>query len=375
MLKVKYYILIALFLLTLFTSLWLENIYFAFAFSLACLLVLPLKQLRDKNYMLLFVFAIVYGIFEYINGYVQSGFVLLTHMVSPVAFYSFGRWILVWFRNRNSRILFLTTSILIFLVQLFILTLQDVMLVGIVNTSRRMLIDIGKEDTTLSATLYGLMSSAGIGTISSIFLKDIKYVNKILLVAISLLSLLIAIHLVNRTGVVVLCVGVLYSFVYTTKMSISRIFPALLIIYIVSFLIFETGIISDDLIQAYISRENENGVEASNMGGRLELWLTAMSNFVINPLGWHSKDYFAHNLWLDIARVGGWIPFIMFTVVTISVLKKMKRVMIYRTESFTVLLFTIIVCMLVNASVEPVMEASNIFFFLLICLFGMVMSI
>lgn len=373
--KIKYYLLISLFILTLFTSLWLTNIYFTFVFSLGCWIILPIKRLWDNNSNLLLAFALVYSLCEYINGYVESGFVLLAHVVSPVAFYCFGRWIVVWYKNINSRILFLSTLILAFLLQLFVLTFQDIMLVGLVNNSRRMLLDAGKEDSTLSATLYGLMSSVGIGAISSIFTKNIKFLYRLFLFVLSLLSLLIAIHLVNRTGVVVLAIGILFSFVYSTKMSISRIFPALLAISMLALIVYETGIIGDDLIDAYISRENESGVESSNMGGRLELWVTAISNLVIYPFGWHSKDYFAHNLWLDIARVGGWIPFIMFTKVTISVFKKMKKVMTYRLEAFTVVLFTIMVCMLVNSSVEPVMEASNIYFFLLICFFGMIISL
>ena len=376
--KVKYHLVIVLFFLSLFTSLWLKNIYFIFGFASVSWLVLTKKKIWDNISSALFIFGIFYGLCEFYNGYVESGFVLLSHVVAPVAYYNFGKWIVQKIIESNKRLWFLTITLIVFLIQLFLLTFQDIAISGIVNESRRMLIDIGKEDNTLSATLYGLMSSVGIGAISSAFLKDLKFHIKLVLTCISLLSILVVIHLVNRTGIVILAFAIFFSFICSTKMSLSRVMPALFVFIILSIIIYNSGIIGDEMLEAYASRENERGVESSTMGGRLDLWQIAISNLLISPAGWKSVDYFSHNLWLDIARVGGWIPFIIFTVVTISVLRGIRHIIKYdnyKVEPFCVVLSTTVICVLINSSVEPVIEASNMLFFLTISFFGMVKSV
>lgn len=53
-----------------------------------------------------------------------------------------------------------------YLLPLFLLTAQDMALTGLINDSRKMLLDVG-EDGSLIATLYGMMASYGYGDFST----------------------------------------------------------------------------------------------------------------------------------------------------------------------------------------------------------------
>lgn len=88
-----------------------------------------------------------------------SGFIYLSMIIAPVAYYRFGSWAICWLEDDKKKLQFLFISILLYLIPVLLLTIQDILIVGFVNESRYLLSDIGKEESTLSATIYGLMSS------------------------------------------------------------------------------------------------------------------------------------------------------------------------------------------------------------------------
>ena len=91
----------------------------------------------------------------------------------------------------------------------------------------------------------------------------------------------------------------------------------------------------------------------------------------MSPLGWKLESY-AHNLWLDIARVGGWLAFFPFVKATIAYMMKVKTTLRNGGENGTLmLLLSVNVAMLLNASVEPVIDGSFMFFSLLMLVWGM----
>ena len=234
--------------------------------------------------------------------------------------------------------------------------------------------DIGKEDTTLAATLYGLMSSTGIGFVSIFFAPKMKLWEKLCYSSICIMAVLIAIHLVNRTGLVLLALCVLFAFAYSSRLKFSRLVITALLMLIVFVVIIKSGLIPQDVLDAYIEREDSATTNAAEYGGRTVLWNDALSKIFTHPFGWERLDY-AHNLWLDLAAIGGWFSLFFFLKVTFSSIKGFFMVMWQKVTPFKTVLLAVYLSMMFNSMVEPVIEGSPLFFVLLIMMWGMVFSL
>lgn len=361
-----------LFFVTLLTSFHPFNKYIIFSFSIACWVLIPTKGFWDNVVKTFFLFSAIYVISEVLNNYNIGGAEILSHLIAPTAFYRYGRWVMHRYKEENKRLSFLVISIILYLLPLFILNIIDISLVGIVNPTRSMLSEVNDSDT-LSATLYGLSASVGIGCVSGFFVKGISKRLRIVLIAISILSVLVIVHLVNRTGLVILAMCVIASIILTSrKKSIwSLLFVASLVL-VIAFLILKN--INNDIIEAYAYRERDASFDVSEIGGRTVLWSDAIGKIFTHPFGWEIECY-AHNLWLDIARVGGILPFIMSIIITVMVFKKVRIVLKRDNTAFSIIALSVFFAMILNSFVEPVIDASILFFSLLFFMIGIINSI
>jgi uncharacterized membrane protein (UPF0136 family) len=258
-----------------------------------------------------------------------------------------------------------------YLLPLFLLTAQDMVLTGLINDSRQMLLDLG-EDDSMAATLYGLMASAGIGCIGTAFARQQNKWMRMGLLLVAVLALISVIHLVNRTGLAICAVCVFVGFAVSTKMNVRKMLPILLTFVVVGIFLSEVGILGSDVSEAYAAREDDMDNDATKAGGRTELWLNAIGSLFVSPLGW-KQESFAHNMWLDIARVGGWLALFPFVKATICYMLKLKSVLKNASKDNSLLILVCInVAMLLNASVEPVIDGSLLFFSILMMFWGMV---
>ena len=372
--KFKYIVLLFFFFATMLTSLWPNNIYLLFVFSLLSWGVLPRNRWWDDISISLLFFSIFYCLMQYMNIGIGSRFMFFSMLLAPVAFYRFGRWIMICKNDEKTRLLFLFFTFLCFLFPLFLLTIEDMMLVGFVNESRFMLNSIGKEDTTLSATLYGLMSSTGIGFISVLFAQSLKNKPKIIFLTLSIMSILVVLHLVNRTGLVLLAVCILFSIIYTSRMRFAKIFHAVLILLVMIGVVINSGVISQDVLDAYMQRETSSAASAIELGGRSDLWDNAVFNLFIHPFGWDRVRY-AHNLWLDLAALGGWLALLPFLIASFKIVKDVIKITKSQVTPFRLVLLSTFVSMFFNSMVEPVIEGSLLFFFLFMMVWGMLKSV
>lgn len=364
------FLLLALFPV-LITSLWGNNIYILFLFSVLCWFILPYKKWWDGISIPLLFFSLFYAGVTICKGEILSNYLLATCMLAPTASYRLGCFLMKHIQDEMQRQKTLLFIVGMYLLPLFLLTSQDIALTGLINDSRKMLLDLG-EDDPLSATLYGMMASAGIGCIGTVFAKQQNKWLKLGLILVAALSLLTVIHLVNRTGLVICAACLFAGFALSTRMNLSKMLPILLIFIVVGVFLSESEILGSDVSEAYADRDDRNDdANSANAGGRTELWLDAIGNLFVSPLGW-KLDIYAHNLWLDIARVGGWLAFFPFVKATIAYLLKFRPLFKKGCKDSTLLILVCInVAMLLNASVEPVIDASPLFFSLLMLIWGM----
>jgi hypothetical protein len=96
-----------------------------------------------------------------------------------------------------------------------------------------------------------------------------------------------------------------------------------------------------------------------------------MENIFSKPFGWELEEFgFSHNLWLDVARFGGIIPFSLLLILTYRSVRIFIRTI--KANNQSLLLNTVLICYLLALflifMVEPIMEGL-FFLFSIYCLF------
>ena len=367
--RFKYLFLIVAFFLMLTTSFTRNSLYAVVAFSILAYVIVPFQLDWNKDVVLLLLFSIFYSLIKILNNDVGSLFNLIAYIISPVIFFRLGYMFMNLFWTDKARELFFLFIIVFFLSPIIYQTIEDIRIVGIVNPTRHLLNEIA-DSGMMSATLYGLMASVGIGGISALFVKCSKITIKLGYIIVSLLSVLIAVHLVNRSGLVILLVCMIVAYMLSVnRINLHRIPIALAAILFMIIITLNSGLISDDIISAYQYRA-ENSADSKSAGGRTELWYYSLSHLLTSPFGWES-DFYSHNMLLDIARVSGLFAFIPFLSLTILYINRIIRLIKRKRRSAYIIIFVSMnLSMFLAAMVEPVIDASILFFSLLMMIWG-----
>ena len=369
----KYKALIAIFFLVLLTSLWANNIYILVLFSFLTYLIMPLNKWWDNTSILLFCFSVLYSLILLLTNQVLSYFILCAYAIAPVAFYRFGRFLMTIYPDEESRQKILLYILLSFLVSLFILTFKDILAVGLVNLNRAMTGDIASDDA-LSATYYGLLSAVGIPCIASIFAREQKLSIRLGFIFISLLSLLVVIHLVNRTGLVIAGGVIIISFLYISQKNPNKKLRYIFLVLILGLVILKSGVLNEEIFAAYQAREANSSFDTEEFGGRLQLWTNAVQNLLVYPFGWHQESY-AHNFLLDTARACGLLPFILLLISTFSWIKSVIKLCTRNYTPFILLVISINFSMFLSVMVEPVLDCSILYFAIFVMIWGITQSL
>lgn len=366
--NLKRIILLILFFAVLCTSLYQQNIYALVLFSFSTYLLLPFKKWWDRSSIALFVFSFFYVIMVVLGGRVISGFLTISYLVTPVAFYRFGQYLIVQYQHEKDRFRLLLLICWAYLINVFILTFVDISIVGIVNEERTLL-GTSFDDDSLAATIYGLMASVGIGCVGACFAKVTKPI-KLFFILLVGFSMLTVIHLVNRGGIVLLIFCLLASvFLYYRKRRVQFLLMTLLLV-LIGFYVVNSGLLGEDILNAYEQRSDVKGYGTMTAGGRTELWSMSVKNMFLSPWGW-TQDSYAHNLWLDLAKIGGWMSLVPFLFATFFTIKNIMRIIKRSRNSFSITIAILNCELFLAASIEPVIEASMLFFALLMLIWGM----
>ena len=111
---------------------------------------------------------------------------------------------------------------------------------------------------------------------------------------------------------------------------------------------------------------------ASTAGGRTERWTKSLDNLIDKPLGWEISDFgYSHNLWLDVARSGTVIAFIILVLFSLRSLLNTKNSISNKHISFLPYKKIVMVLSLafyLQFFVEPILEGS-LQLFIFFCFF------
>ena len=243
-----------MFCIVLFASIWTNiSIYTILIFSICIVLFVPVLRYIDKIAIFIFLFSISYTLIMLVHD-VASWANLISYFICPTLFYCYGQYVVDKANgDAKSLVSFWCISILLFSSVLYISALQDILENGFINVMRKFTI-WGAENSSLSATLYGLIASLGLVGLPFFFVDtNSKSITRHIFLALSVLSLITVVHLVNRTGLIVLFVCFVVTTLYYSKGKLSHFLILFFVIGLVVFILSQQQILSKDIIDAYLA--------------------------------------------------------------------------------------------------------------------------
>ena len=367
-----------LFLITiLFVPMRTLDGYLVLLTSVCIFFMVPIRRFYDNQSIILILFSFLYVLISGFNGVLPGNTYVIGILICPFLFYLFGKYLLFAKLSESQLIRFLLITSVLFFAYTLYYTIIDIRFAGIINIHRHFYFqDIGDG---VSATLNGIISSLGLGGVGFLFFMKHK-IDKTLcisLILVALCALLINVHLVNRTAIFALILIILIGTFYRNKRNILKTILFILFVVVLFFIFNEFNIVDSDILSAYENRNDGEG-DISGGGGRFERWSIALSNIFIHPWGFveltQRTGYYAHNLWLDTARVAGVIPLGLLLSFTIKVIRSSILIIKHSSTALGYYLLSLYYCSFVYCMCEPVVDAIPLFFYLFCLISGILNS-
>lgn len=348
------------------------HIYLKVLFGVIVILSLGIHKYSDSISRWIFAFVVIYSISIVFNGVVYSVFELLGYIFCPLSYYFIGKAIYRRKTTNSEIITFLLLLVAISCVYLYYISIIDIQKVGLINPMR--MIGTDGKNTSAVATLLGVIASLGFAGFSYPIVcdKPWKSFRANLFLLLLIFSLLTVIHLINRTGIVVVAVVGILTTLYSINGRYKKIVPLLLLFVSIYLILSYTGILGNEVLDAYENR-NLDEDNAYSANGRFNRWVEALTYMLEYPMGWSNQPFslYCHNLWFDVARMGGILPFIILTILTLKVLSKTIQIISIRNNKEVGTILGFIVCTFLSASVEPIMEGASTYFCTMCLIWGL----
>jgi O-antigen ligase len=367
-------------LLLLLIIMLINPFYYGYRVAILFVLVLFFQlertvKLLDKNVLYLFVFGALYHFIaasrtDAVNTSILS---FLPDVFLPAVIYLIGKGVSTKYQMAEIRIFFLFFILLFFSIIPIISMLEQIINDGFVGV--RALYLIWDKTAMISATGLGAYFSINMAAIALLNAPKSTQLQKrisFFVIILFVLSIICVLRLGNRTQLVIAGAAIVLSYILNfRKMSnLSRIFQFIIFGVVIGYVLYLFASQSE-FIHFYEDRMDNAEFGVAGAGGRSERWQLALESIVTDPWGWElSRFGYAHNLWLDVARVSGifaLLPLVLFSVASFKLfLKSLKKV---RHEKYlTTFIFVFFVSIGLEFFVEPIMEGMYLLFFVF-CLF------
>lgn len=255
--------------------------------------------------------------------------------------------------------------------------------INIGNTNRNT-IDFWTR-SSLSATLQGCFLTMILSmSFYNIFCVKSK-AKKIFLIICTILSLSYITMIATRTTIIIfIVVTIIEIYIYMilnkkTKNRMKLIWMIILIIIIALFLYNRYNFEIKTLIEETnlgIRLNLNNGTQKSDEK-RLESQILGFISIINNPFGTKSKIgnlTYAHNMWLDLGKDVGIIPFAFLVIYTINSFASLVYIIKSNKISinYKILLSSIYLGVNLNFAVEPILQGMPFYFFMFVLITGLI---
>lgn len=316
-------------LLILFFDLNEKGFYVCFilTFYFITIKIFSLINSIDKLGILLILFSISYSVIYSFNPEAFTALIYV-YAISPITFYAIGKYFSTKYRSYDVYfflLLFLSIGYSLIPAISIIYRIIENGFVG-----EREIILLTRNNTEGGTVLgsYFTMNMAAIGTIFVQSSRKIENRIKFITLIAFIISVLCVFRVASRTQLFISLISLLVTLSYLiVKQSFSKSIRLLLTIGItLGVLIF--SISSDSVLLNMLNQRDNSEEQLTEANGRTELWGESLKNLTSKPFGWEMKSdvsKYSHNLWLDVDRVAGIIPFIFILFFTISCIYLLTR--------------------------------------------------
>lgn len=255
-----------------------------------------------------------------------------------------------------------------------------------IGTQDRNTIDIWtnvKRSATLQATMLTMVMGS---SFYSLFIVK-KKLHKFIMLSCIILSLLYNLILGTRTLIIVSIVSFIFScmifIVFYIKKGavILKNAKILLSTIVIILLIYNSNFmgIKEEIKDTKLLRRINKPYSTQEADiNRMKTIFVSFNNIFNYPIGGNTKKVgnlkYAHNMWLDVAKQSGIIPFTLLLL--FSIINLWKCIKILRSREFSVetkvFLVGIYSAVLLNMSVEPIIQGEPLFFIMFCNIAGMV---
>lgn len=298
------------------------NLSFVFGYLLVLTVVVKknfIQQNLDLNFVLIALFSIVFALFYAVDpaGGIQFVFIYAT---APPFFYLLGKYLI---QNVDSQQAIYNILVIIgfILSTSYLISVLINFFEGGFSQLDRNLPYFWTGDQ-ISATIMGAYFSFNM-CIPALLISDqgrSNWFHKIVATIIFILTLICVLRIGSRTQLGIMLITTLISFFYMVpRQSLKQNFFLFVSIAIVLTVVFQNVSfdLSEDWLSTFASRMDNGAADIASGGGRTDRWIKSINNMFEKPLGWGLHEFgYAHNLWFDVLRAAGVIPFFLLIIFT-----------------------------------------------------------
>lgn len=330
----------------------------------------PSKRLFDKIVFLLLLFGFFYVIisphFDFENA--------VRVLFGPSLFYIYGRLSVARTKyNQNHIQKMILMMIVCISFPVWWAVISNMLAGNIISTTSaegaRWLTTWGQSKMA-AATTYGLIASFGLCGFGYFIASKDKFsrIDPWLFLISASCSFLISTYLINRSGIVVLGIATIVALIYGLQNNKNRTTFTFIIAAVV-LLVFLSQWSGFSIVEdAYSERES-----IASGGDRIWRWVDAFGRLFTNPFGWSTEKslyIYVHNMWLDVARVAGILPFIALVIATIFSIKTNLSLFKNKGNDLNLLLITLYSAVFSAYMIEPVLEANTFYLMIFTWIWG-----
>ena len=323
-----------------------------------------LKSLLDLDVLLLTLFSTVYSIYYSFDPIRGTQFIFI-YLLFPPTFYLLGKHICKKIGDVADTYKFL---VLIFVIYSSIALLSihlNILKNGFVQINRDVSMIWSTETITATGMAAYLFANMCIPAILVFNFKKQQFKQVIILITIYALSITAVLRLGSRTQIGISLLAFFVSILFSlSKQTIVKKVISIISILTLTVLSYSYLAINkkSDVLSAYADRMDSKKYGASTAGGRTERWTKSLDNLIDKPLGWNISDFgYSHNLWLDVARAGTIIAFLLLVLFSIRSLIRVKE-SIFSTNIYFVpyknMVLVLSLAFYLQFFVEPILEGS-----------------
>ena len=333
----------------------------------------------DGKGFLLFLFSILYALFYY-NNPVGGQQMTIFYAFAPFTFYIIGRYFSITYRSE---------SILYFLFLFLAIAYSVLPAISILKHiiengfgSNRNLTLIWDNSQEFSATIIAAHFTLNMSSLGIIFAHQPSTFEskiKIIMLTAFFISLFCIFRVASITQLLVTTLTFILAVVYLISYlpGFRKINLLLMIAVAVFAFILIYSLISDSALFNTFHERNSDRQYVLSGSGRTTLWLLSIGNVFSRPSGWSDSEMvgYAHNLWLDVSRVAGILPFLTIILFTTICISMVYHIVINTPENhfFNTTILTYFGGFMIVFFVEPIMEGFFTFF-LIFCVFIGILS-